>query len=214
MIATEEALGVHSARRYLYFVITGPTGPYFRTGRGTVGSWSRATGWGAPGGTGSAKTGGNYAGSLLATAVAREKGCQQVLWLDAVERRHVEEVGRHEPDVRPRRRRHHAADIGDDPRRHHPRKPRRPLPRASLPFVERHIHIEEVLNGLQTGDCTEIFGCGTAAVVSAVGETPRRRQALPRRRRRRGPGRAPLRETLTGIQFGTVPDTHGWLVRV
>jgi branched-chain amino acid aminotransferase len=94
MIATEPALGVHSSKTYTFFIITGPTGPYFRTTKNTVRimvarDWVRA----APGGTGAVKTGGNYAASLLAAAVAKQKGCDQVMWLDAVERRHVEEVG-------------------------------------------------------------------------------------------------------------------------
>ncbi len=215
MIATEEALGVQPSRRYLYFVITGPTGPYFRTGRSTVRimvsrDWVRA----APGGTGSAKTGGNYASSLLATAVAREKGCQQVLWLDAVERRHVEEVGAM-----------NLMFVLDGVVTTAPtsgtilagitRESIGVLCRElQLPFVERYIHIEEVLSGLETGDCTEIFGCGTAAVVSAVGELLDGDKLYRVSDGNEGPVARKLRETLTGIQFGTVPDTHGWLVRI
>jgi branched-chain amino acid aminotransferase len=215
MIATEEALGVQTSRRYLYFVITGPTGPYFRTGRGAVRimvarDWVRA----APGGTGAAKTGGNYASSLLATAVAREKGCQQVLWLDAVERRHVEEVGAMNlmfvfdgvvttapasGTILPGITRESIAVLSRE---------------LKMPFVERCIHIEEVLNGLETGDCTEIFGCGTAAVVSAVGELLDGDRLYRVGDGNEGPVAKLLRETLTGIQFGVVPDTHAWLAKV
>ena len=215
MIATEEALGVQASRRYLYFIITGPAGPYFRTGRGTVRimvarDWVRA----APGGTGAAKTGGNYAGSLLATTVARERGCQQVLWLDAVERRHVEEVGAMNlmfvfdgvvttaPTSGTILAGITRESLGVLCREHH------------LPFVERYIHIEEVLNGLESGDCTEIFGCGTAAVVSAVGELLDGDKLYRVGDGDEGPVARRLRETLTGIQFGTVPDAHGWLLKV
>jgi branched-chain amino acid aminotransferase len=212
MIATEEALGVQSSRRYLYFVITGPSGPYFRTGRSTIRimvarDWVRA----APGGTGAAKTGGNYAASLLATAVAREKGCQQVMWLDAVERRHVEEVGAM-----------NLMFVLDGVVTTAPTSGTilAGITRESigvlcrelrLPFVERYIHIEEVLNGLESGDCTEIFGCGTAAVVSAVGELLDGDKLYRVSDGNEGPVARLLRETLTGIQFGNVPDTHGWL---
>jgi len=215
MIATEEALGVQTSRRYLYFVITGPAGPYFRTGRSAVRimvsrDWVRA----APGGTGAAKTGGNYASSLLATAVAREKGCQQVLWLDAVERRHVEEVGAmnlmfvFDGVVT-------TAPISGTILAGITRESIGVLCRElHLPFVERSIHIEEVFNGLHTGDCTEIFGCGTAAVVSAVGELLDGDALYRVGDGNEGPVARKLRETLTGIQFGTLPDTHGWLTKV
>jgi branched-chain amino acid aminotransferase len=215
MIASEEALGVQPSRRYLYFVITGPTGPYFRTGRSAVRimvarDWVRA----APGGTGAAKTGGNYASSLLATAVAREKGCQQVMWLDAVERRHVEEVGAM-----------NLMFVFDGVVTTAPasgtilagitRESIAVLCRElGLPFVERYIHIEEVLSGLETGDCTEIFGCGTAAVVSAVGELLDGDRLYRVGDGAEGPVARKLRETLTGIQFGAVPDAHGWLTRI
>ncbi len=215
MIASEEALGVQPSRRYIYFVITGPTGPYFRTGRSTVRimvsrDWVRA----APGGTGAAKTGGNYAASLLATAVAREKGCQQVMWLDAVERRHVEEVGAMNlmfvldgvVTTAPA-----SGTILAGITRESVAVLCREL---GLPFVERYIHIEEVLNGLETGDCTEIFGCGTAAVISAVGELLDGDRLYRVGDGNEGAVARKLRETLTGIQFGTVADTHGWLTRV
>jgi branched-chain amino acid aminotransferase len=171
MIATQEALGVHSSKNFLYFIITGPTGPYFGTSSSTVRimvarDWVRA----APGGTGSAKTGGNYASSLLASAVAKEKGCDQVMWLDAVERRHVEEVGAM-----------NLIFVFDGVVTTPPTSGTilAGITRESLgvlckelkvPFVERPIHIEEVFQSLASGDCTEIFGCGTAAVVSPVGE--------------------------------------------
>jgi len=215
MIATEEGLGVHSSKRFLYFIITGPTGSYFGNAKSTVRimvarDWVRA----APGGTGSAKTGGNYAASLLASAIAKEKGCDQVLWLDAVERRHVEEVGAM-----------NLVFVFDGVVTTPPTSGSilAGITRESigilcrelgLPFVERAIHIEEVVNGLTNGDCSEVFGCGTAAVISPVGELLDGDRLLRVGRGDEGPIAKRLREALTAIQFGTAPDTHGWMVRV
>jgi branched-chain amino acid aminotransferase len=218
MIATEEALGVHSSSRFLYFIIVGPTGPYFNT-EGTVRilvarDWVRA----APGGTGLAKTGGNYAASLLAGEEARRRQCDQVMWLDAVERRHVEEVGAMNlmfvldnvvttPPT--------SGTILEGVTRESIAILCREL---GIPFVQRAIHIEEVFNGLQRGDCTEIFGCGTAAVISPVGELVDVDHGCEKVYAvgdgTEGPIARRLRETLTGIQFGTLPDGHGWLLRV
>ncbi len=215
MIATEESLGVHSSRRFLYFIITGPTGAYFANGTGTVRimvarDWVRA----APGGIGAAKTGGNYAASLLAGAVAKQKGCDQVLWLDAVERRHVEEVGAM-----------NLVFVLDGVVTTPPTSGTilAGITRESigvlcheigLPFVERAIHIEEVFHGLASGDCSEIFGCGTAAVVSPVGELVDGDAVYKVGNGAEGPVAKRLREALTAVQFGTAPDTHGWMVDV
>jgi branched-chain amino acid aminotransferase len=215
MIATQEALGVHSSRSFLYFIITGPTGPYFATSSSTVRimvsrDWVRA----APGGTGASKTGGNYAASLLASAVAKKKGCEQVLWLDAVERRHVEEVGAM-----------NLIFVFDGVVTTPPTSgtilagiTRESLgvlcKELKLHFVERPIHIEEVFQGLAKGDCTEIFGCGTAAVVSPVGELVDGDQVYRIGDGDEGPVAKKLRETLTSIQFGTAKDTHGWMMKV
>ena len=215
MIATEEGLGVHSSKRFLYFIITGPTGAYFGNGNGTVRimvarDWVRA----APGGTGAAKTGGNYAASLLAGAVAKQKGCDQVLWLDAVERRHVEEVGAM-----------NLVFVLDGVVTTPPTSGTilAGITRESigvlcreirLPFVERAIHIEEVFRGLASGDCTEIFGCGTAAVVSPVGALVDGDEAYNVGDGDEGPVARRLREALTAVQFGATPDTHGWMVEV
>jgi branched-chain amino acid aminotransferase len=240
MIATQESLGVSPSNKYLYFIITGPVGPYFRpreehlvaeagdekqsrprltpddTLRILIArDWVRA----APGGTGAAKTGGNYAASLLARKVARDHNCAEVLWLDAVERRHVEEVGAM-----------NIMFVLDGVVTTPPASgtilegvTRESLgvlcKEMNIPFVQRAIHIEEILQGLQTGDCTEIFGCGTAAVVAPVRELV---DLLPDGSERvykvgdgtPGPIAKKLYEALTGVQFGFDPDTHRWLVRV
>jgi branched-chain amino acid aminotransferase len=215
MIATEEGLGVHSSKKFLYFIITGPTGSYFSGGKSTVRimvarDWVRA----APGGTGTAKTGGNYASSLLAGAVAKQKGCDQVLWLDAVERRHVEEVGAM-----------NLMFVFDGVVTTAPTSGTilAGITRESigvichelgLPFVERAIHIEEVFHGLGSGDCTEIFGCGTAAVVSPVGELVDGDTLFKVGDGNEGPVAKKLHAALTAIQFGTAPDTRGWMMKV
>jgi branched-chain amino acid aminotransferase len=215
MIATEEGLGVHSSKRFLYFIITGPTGPYFGTKTTTVRimvarDWVRA----APGGTGNAKTGGNYAASLVASAIAKKKGCDQVLWLDAVERRHVEEVGAM-----------NLMFVFDGVVTTPPTSgtilagiTRESLgilcKELGLPFVERSIHIEEVFHGLDKGDCTEIFGCGTAAVVSPVGELLDGDKVYRVGDGNEGPVARKLRDALNSVQFGTARDTHRWMVKV
>jgi branched-chain amino acid aminotransferase len=175
--------------------------------------WVRA----APGGTGCAKTGGNYAASLLAGEMARRHGCHQVLWLDAVERRHVEELGATNvmfvfdnvvttPPT--------SGTILEGVTRESLGRLCREL---DIRFVERAVHIEEVFSGLASGDCTEIFGCGTAAVVSAVGELVDIHGGEEKVYKvgdcHEGPVARRLRETLTGIQYGLIPDGHGWLTR-
>ena len=215
MIATQEALGVHASNSYLYFIIAGPTGPYFRTGGRTLRimvsrDWVRA----APGGTGFAKTGGNYGASLKAQEVAQQHGCDQVLWLDAIERRHVEELGATNvmfvldgvvttPPLS-------GTILGGITRESVGILCRE----QGLPFVERHVHIEEIFEGLASGDCSEMFGCGTAAVISAVGELVDGDKAYKVGDGQEGPIAKRLREALTGIQFGTLPDNHNWLLKV
>jgi branched-chain amino acid aminotransferase len=219
MIATEEGLGVRASSKYLHFIITGPTGPYFQNVGRTVRimvarDWVRA----APGGTGAAKTGGNYAGSLVAGAMAKGHGCDQVLWLDAVERRHVEEVGAM-----------NVMFVFDGVVTTAPtsgtilegvtRESLRTLCRdMKIPFVERAIHIEEVFELLASGNCTEVFGCGTAAAVSAVGELVDVEKGEAKTYRvgdgNEGPVAKRLREAITAIQFGSAPDKFGWLVKV
>jgi branched-chain amino acid aminotransferase len=137
-----------------------------------------------------------------------------VLWLDAVERRHVEEVGAM-----------NLVFVLDGVVTTPPTSGTilAGITRESigvlcheigLPFVERAIHIEEVFQGLASGDCSEIFGCGTAAVVSPVGELVDGDTVYKVGNAAEGPVAKRLREALTALQFGTAPDTHGWMVEV
>jgi branched-chain amino acid aminotransferase len=215
VIATEPTLGVRPSEQCLFFVILSPVGAYYAAGFNPVrilveDHYVRAV----PGGTGSAKTGGNYAASLLAGLKAKELGFEQVLWLDGIHRRYVEEVG--------------AMNIFfvADGRLVTP-----PLSDSFLAGVtrdsvlalaaalgigaeERPIAIEDLLADLRGGRVTEAFGTGTAAVVSPVGVFGYRGEEITVGDGGVGPVTRRLYDTLTGIQGGRVPDRFGWLRRV
>lgn len=215
MIATEAGLGVRPANSYTYFVITAASGPYFQTGGNTLRIWiEREYVRAAPGGTGFAKTGGNYAGSMLAASKAKSRGCHQVLWLDAVERRFVEECGAMNimfvidgtvttpptsGTILPGITRESVAEVCTD---------------LSIPFAERPVHVAELLDAVERGSCTEVFSCGTAAVLTPIGELVDGDRIYRVADGEQGPIAKQLFEHLTGMQFGHVPDNHGWLVEV
>jgi branched-chain amino acid aminotransferase len=178
--------------------------------------WSTEYVRAAPGGTGAAKTGGNYAASLAAQAQAAEKGCDQVVWLDAVERRWVEEMGGMNlffvfgsPD-------NHVELVTPE------------LSGALLPGVtrssllqlardrgwtatERRISTDEWEKAVQSGELTEVFACGTAAVVTPVGSVMHAGGEFTNGDGSSGPVTLTLREALINIQLGLAPDTHGWM---
>ncbi|GAA4568995.1 branched-chain amino acid aminotransferase [Planotetraspora kaengkrachanensis] len=212
MFATESGLGVRAAREFLFVVIASPTEGYFAGEIRPVSVWVaedhvRA----APGGTGAAKTGANYAASLMGQAQAAAQGCDQVVWLDALERRWVEEMG--------------AMNLffvyGE--RVVTPGLTGTLLPgitRASLLTLARDLghEAEEARISLQDwrrdsadGSLTEVFACGTAAGVVPVGsvKTAHDRWTVGDGR----PGRVTmrLREALRAIQSGTAADTRGWM---
>jgi branched-chain amino acid aminotransferase len=212
MMATEPGLGVRPAAEYLYFIITGPVGNYYSRGFEPVRilveqRFVRA----ARGGVGEAKTGANYAASLLAAKNAKEKGFDQVLWLDAGRRESVEEVGTMNIFF----------VIGDElitP----------PLSGSILPGVtrdsvlriahawgwkvsERPINIEEVRKASAVGSLREVFGTGTAAVISPVGALSFLGEELTVNEGRVGELSGKLFEEITGIQYGEVPDRYGWM---
>ena len=215
VIGTEAALGIKASSEYLFYIILSPVGPYFKEGFNPISLWvsdtySRA----GNGGTGEAKTGGNYAGSLLATRQATQNGYSQVLWLDAGEHRFVEEVGAMNiffvldgKLVTPA--------LGGTILHGITRKSVLELaPELGLAVEERRIAIDEVIDGIQSGKLTEIFGAGTAAVISPVGKIAFQGRVHTINGNQTGPWAQKLFATLTGIQYGEIEDKHGWVYKV
>jgi branched-chain amino acid aminotransferase len=218
MIATQRGLGVNQpSSAYRFTVIASPVAAYFSNGVQQVSVWlsedyTRA----APGGTGEAKCGGNYAAAFAGQIEAQRNGCDQVVWLDAAEHQWVEEMGGMNlffvygsgPDARmvtpaltgtllPGVTRDSLLKLGPD---------------LGLPIDERPVSVAGWRAGCESGEITEVFACGTAAVITPVGTV-------------RGPGKewtigngAPgpvtlrLRDELLGIQYGSRPDPYGWVL--
>ena len=215
MIASEGFLGVRPAERYQYFVLLSPVGSYYGASRAPVRIWVemrhvRA----APGGLGAAKTGGNYAASLYAAAAAKQQGFDQVLWLDAIDRRYLEEVGTMNLFVR----------IGDE-------VATPPLDGTILagitrdsslrllrdwgvPVTERRISIDEIKRAHARGELKEVFGTGTAAVISPVAELGFPDGTLTVGDGQPGDVAERLYDALTGIHYGVKPDKYGWMVPI
>jgi branched-chain amino acid aminotransferase len=212
--AVDAFLGVRPAKEYLFLLFASPAANYFPGGVRPVSVWlsteyTRA----APGGTGAAKCAGNYAASLVAQQEAIANGCEQVVFLDAVERRWVEEFGgmnvwfvlddgtlvtpeltgsilegiTRDTIIRL------AADLGRE-------------------VEQRRVDVDEWRKGVDTGRITEVFACGTAAVITSVGSLRWHGGEVTM------PAATPvadqIRETLVGIQSGRLPDPHGWLHRI
>ena len=216
MFASEVFLGVRPAKEYLYMVIASPVGAYFKAGASAITIWvsehySRA----APGGTGAAKCGGNYAASLVAQAEAIEQDCDQVVFLDAAEHRWVEELGGM-----------NLFFVMDDGRLITP-----PLTGTILPGITREsiialareeglevseepYSIEQWRDDAASGKLRETFACGTAAVVTAVGTV--RSSNGDFTIGGGGPGQLTekLRMRLVDIQRGLAEDEHGWVKRL
>lgn len=219
VIATEPGLGVRPAAEYRYLVIGSPAGAYFPRGIRPVSVWLcteyvRA----CPGGTGAAKFGGNYAASLLAQAQAAENGCDQVVWLDAAERRYVEEMGGMNlffvfgsggtarlvtPELSgsllPGITRNSLLQLATD---------------AGFAVEERKIDVDEWQKKAAAGEITEVFACGTAAVITPVSHVKHADGEFTIADGEPGEITMALRDTLTGIQRGTFADTHGWMTRL
>jgi branched-chain amino acid aminotransferase len=215
LIATEPFVGVRPARQYLFFVIACPVGPYYAEGFKPIKIWVeeefvRA----APGGLGAAKVGANYVASLLAAERAKDAGYAQVLWTDAVHHKYLEEVGTMNVFVR----------IGDQvitP----------PAGGTTLAGVtrdavltllrdwkidaqERQISVDELVAASRRGELHEMFGTGTAAVISPVGTLGFRGETLKLGDGQPGEVSQRLFRALRDIQRGTAPDPYGWLHRV
>jgi branched-chain amino acid aminotransferase len=218
-LAVEPFLGVRPANEYLFLVIASPAGAYFARGVHPVSvylseDYIRA----APGGTGDAKCAGNYAASLLAQEQASAAGCDQVVWLDAMEKRYVEEMGGMNLFF--------VLGSGDDAELVTPELTGTLLPgitRESLitlardlgyRVTERRFSVEEWRRGVADGTVSETFACGTAAVITPVGEVKARTGDFVVGDGTPGAITMKLRASLLDIQHGRVADTHGWLHRV
>lgn len=215
VIATESGLGVRPSKDYLFFVILSPVGPYFKEGFNPISVWvsqdfSRA----GSGGTGAAKAGGNYGGSLLAAKLAAQKGYSQVLWLDAKEHRFVEEGGAMNiffiinnklvtpplggtilPGITRKSLLEMAGDMG-------------------IEAEERPLDIHDIAEGIASGDVTESFAAGTAAVISPVGTICLEGKDYVINNNQTGPWALKFFDTLTGIQRGDIEDSRNWTYRI
>ncbi|MFI0356700.1 branched-chain amino acid aminotransferase [Actinomadura sp. 9N407] len=220
MFATTRALGVNQpADEFLFVVIASPSGNYYARGIKPVSVWlstdyTRA----APGGTGEAKTGGNYAASFAGQAQAVEQGCDQVVWLDAAERRWVEEVGSMNLIF--------VYGSGTTTRLLTPALTGTLLPGITrdsmlklapdlgIPVEEGRISVDEWQSGCESGEITEVFGCGTAAVISPVGHVKGADREWKIGDGGAGAVSMRLREELIGIQYGARPDPYGWVHKI
>jgi branched-chain amino acid aminotransferase len=215
MIATEAGLGVRPSKQYIFFIINCPVGAYYPEGFNPVkifvtDTYVRAV----AGGVGNVKTAGNYAASIMAAVQAQKQGYTQVLWLDAIERKYIEEVGTMNIFFR----------IGDElitP----------PLTGSILPGItrdsvlrltkgwglkvsEQRLTIDDVLAANEKGSLQEIFGTGTAAVISPVGELNYKGHVCTINNGKTGELAQKLFDELQEIQNGHKKDPYGWVVEV
>ncbi len=213
MIATDPFLGVSAAKNYLFYIILSPSGAYYASGLAPVDIYVedklvRAV----RGGIGFAKTGGNYAASILAGVKAKESGYAQVLWLDGVEQRYIEEVGamnmmfvyEGKKVVTPVLNGSILPGITRD-------SVLKLAAKMGLEVEERHMAIDEVFEDAKAGRITEAFGTGTAAVVSPVNKICYCGNDVQIGDGGIGAITMKLYDTLTGIQLGKVEDTMGWI---
>jgi len=215
-IAAENFLGVRAAHRVEYRLIASPVGPYFTGGVKPVSIWialdsARA----GKHGTGEAKTGGNYAASLLAQQEAYDNGCSQVMFLDADTSTYIEELGGmnlffvHEDGsvVTPPLDGTILHGITRD-------SVIQLLKDAGHEVKERKMALSELRDSVISGKITEVFACGTAAVITPVGLLKSREEEIVIGGNEPGKLTVSMRQELTGIQYGKVPDRHGWMVRL
>ena len=215
IIATDPALGVHASHTYIFAVICCPVGAYYAEGINPVKIYVEDEDVRAVrGGTGYTKCGGNYAASIRAGARAEEKGYAQVLWLDGVERKYIEEVGsmnvmfqvdgtvitpKLTGSVLPGITRKSCIEL---------------IKSWGIPVEERLITAQELFDAAGAGKLDEAWGTGTAAVVSPIGEMGWEGKHITVSGGKIGSLTQKLYDTLTGIQWGKIPDEHGWTVKV
>lgn len=216
VIATDARLGVHAGQHYLFCIITSPSGSYYAGGLAPVRIMIESRDVRAVrGGTGYAKCGGNYAASLRAGELAEEEGFSQVLWLDGVHMKYIEEVGAMNvmfkfggtivtPDISggsvlPGITRKSCIEI---------------LRGWGYAVEERNISVDELIAAAESGALEEAWGCGTAAVVSPIGYLSYEDRGHVIAGNRIGPVTQRLYDELTGIQWGRLPDARGWIFPV
>ena len=212
MFGADAKLGVSPSSRYIHFVIVGPVRPYFLSGFDPVGvyiekHYRRAV----RGGVGSAKTAGNYAASLYASAQASKAGYSQVLWLDAIEGKYIEEVGAM-----------NICFVYDDGRIVTPALSGSILEGITRDSVltlsrdlgyeteEKELDVREILDDIQSGKISEVFGCGTAAIIAPVSHFGFDGKDHQVGSGQSGPVATRIYKELTGIQHGEIEDRFGW----
>jgi branched-chain amino acid aminotransferase len=215
IIANEPALGIHPSDSFLFIVILSPVGPYYKSGLEPVKiyvetNYVRAV----KGGTGSAKCAGNYAASLKSQLNAEKEGYSQVLWLDGIERRYIEEVGAMNvffvidgevltPELNgsilPGITRKSVIEV---------------VKSWNMPISERRISVDELISAFESGKLREAFGAGTAAVISPIGELKCGDVVMRVNNGKIGPISQRLYDEITGIQTCTLEDKFGWVYKV
>lgn len=215
IIATEPSLGVHTASKYQFIIIMCPVGSYYKEGIHPVkiaveSKYVRAV----AGGTGTAKTAGNYASSLKAQEAAEEKGYSQVLWLDGVEKKYVEEVGSMNIFFKINGEVVTPALNGSILEGITRNSIIQLLKYWNIPATERRISMEEIYKAYKEGALEEVFGTGTAAVISPVGELFWNNERMVVKGGNTGELSMKLYNSLTAIQMGNEPDPFGWVEEV
>ncbi len=215
IIGHEPFLGVRPSRSYQFVIILSPVGPYYPGGLTPTKLYVEDTYVrSVKGGTGEAKCGGNYAAGLKAQEVAAQKGYEQILWLDGIHRKYIEEIGTsnaffvYEKEVvtppldgtiLPGITRDSVLTLLQD---------------LNIPTTQRKITIDEVFESIQRGELKEMFASGTAAVISPVGHLSYRGKSLPINEGKIGALSQQLYDKLSGIQTGTEEDPHHWIVPI
>ena len=215
IFGTENFLGVHPSSTYRFMIILSPVGAYYKEGFNPVSllvpeEYVRAV----KGGVGEAKTAGNYAASLLPAKIAQEKGFTQVLWLDGEHHKYIDEVGTMniffviddevitpplEGSILPGVTRDTALDLTKS---------------WGMKVSERRISIDELIQSSKEGRLQEVFGTGTAAVISPVDEIQYRDTNININHGQIGPIARRLFDEISGIQYGEIPDTHDWIYNI
>ena len=215
IIATDPFLGVRPSDTYQFIIILSPVGPYYPEGLNPVKIWIeddyvRAV----KGGIGEAKTGGNYVASMAAQMKAHDAGYSQVLWLDGVERKYIEEVGAMNiffkingtivtpmlnGSILPGITRNSVIELCKE---------------WGLPVEERKVSAQELVDAYEAGTLEEVFGTGTAAVISPVGALRFGDRVMQIKDGSIGEYSQKLYDTITGIQLGKIKESKGWVVEV